>query len=204
MREDKDKNIKFGIFWDYENVPLRKDDYCEIFLGLNAFIEQHEIRYAKVYYRESTITQEDIKIIRDLKVFQLKHIKQNHKNAVDKSLIQSCLAVINQYPEINHLLLISGDADFLPLIQNLFKQGIKVSILCQEGNKNRKYLEKVSKVAFLSDLIHHPQSWWEISQDVREDPYESEELPEGVYIYDDGDGYFERYDLAPEPFKEED
>jgi uncharacterized LabA/DUF88 family protein len=200
----REKDIKFGIFWDYENVPLRKDDYYEIFLGLKAFIEQHEIRYAKVYYRESTITQEDIKIIRDLKVFQFKQIKHNHKNAVDKTLIQSCLSIIKQYPEINQLLLISGDADFLPLLQNLFKQGIKVSILCQEGNKNRKFLEKASKVAFLSDLIHHPQSWWEISQDVREDPYASEELPEGVYLYEDGGGELEKYDLASEPFKEDD
>ena len=165
------KNIKFGIFWDYENVPIRKDDFYEIFLGLKIFIEKHEISYAKVYYRESTITQEDIKIIRDLKVFQFKQIKHNHKNAVDKSLIQSCLSITKQYPEINHLLLISGDADFLPLLQNLFKQGIKVSILCQEGNKNRKYFEKASKVVFLSDLIHHPQSWWEIMRDVRKDPY---------------------------------
>ena len=79
-----------------------------------------------------------------------------------------------------------------------------MSILCQEGNKNRKFLEKASKVAFLSDLIHYPQSWWEISQDVREDPYANEELAEGEYLYEDGSGEFEKYDLAPEPFKEED
>ena len=102
------------------------------------------------------------------------------------------------------MLLISGDSDFLPLLQNLLKQGIKVSILCQEGNKNRKYLEKVSKVVFLSDLIHHPQSWWKISQDVREDPYANEELAEGEYLYEDGSGEFEKYDFATEPFKEED
>jgi len=148
-------------------------------------------------------SQEDIKIIRDLKVFQLKQIKHNHKNAVDNSLIQSCLAIIKQYPEINHLLLISGDADFLPLLQKLIKQGIKVSILCQERTANKNFLQGASNISFLSDLIHHPQSWWEVTHDVREDPYASEELHEGVYSYDDGSGEFEKYDLAPEPFKEE-
>lgn len=204
MLKVKEKDIKFGIFWDYENVPLRKDDYYEIFLGLKIFIELHEIRYAKVYYRESTITQEDIDIIRELKVFQFKRIKHNHKNAVDNSLIQSCSSIVKQYPEINQILLISGDADFLPLLRKMLKQGIKVIILCQKGNKNRKYLEKASQVILLSDLIHLPQSWWEIIQDVRKDPYASEELPEGVYIYEDGSGELEKYDFAPEPFKEED
>ena len=72
---------------------------------------------------------------------------------MDNSLIQSCLAIIKQYPEIKHLLLISGDADFLPLVKKLIKQGIRVSVLCQKGNKNRKYLEKASQVVFLSDLL---------------------------------------------------
>lgn len=187
----------FAIFWDYENVPFMNDYYHEMYNGLKAFIKNHQVQYAKVYYRKNSIGEQDLKIIKLLKPFQTKLVKDNKKNAVDRILIQSCESMIKSHPNITNVLLITGDMDFYNLIRFLQVCNIKVGILGRNKKDNRLYDFPMHFRAVIDDLVSNPQSWWKnIKLDLDKDPY-------GETIFDDGDGEFQAYDYDESPFNDD-
>ncbi|MFX0096111.1 MAG: hypothetical protein ACFFBD_30510 [Candidatus Hodarchaeota archaeon] len=72
-----------GIFWDYENVPLRHQDYDAFLQGLIAFVRATRMIYAKVYSREKTMPDSDYKLLAKLEIFQFKWVTSDDPNAAD-------------------------------------------------------------------------------------------------------------------------
>ncbi len=64
-------NLQTGIFWDYENVPLRNRDFNEFLQGMSNFINHNKVIYAKVYARKNTITRKDQDLITRVFLFKL-------------------------------------------------------------------------------------------------------------------------------------
>jgi len=155
-----DPNEHYAIFWDYENTPLSRQDFYETYLALKAFNDQHTIVFTKVYYRQISISPDDLKIIRLLPKIQTKCVQNNKKNAVDNVLMQSCRSVLENHPEITHVIILSGDGDFGPLIKDIRNRGMKTWLICRKKSRNRKCAKQANSCFFVQDLISAPQSWW--------------------------------------------
>ncbi|MHA2108258.1 MAG: NYN domain-containing protein [Candidatus Hodarchaeales archaeon] len=85
-------------------------------------------------------------------------MKQNKPNAVDFSLIQSCIDVMKTLPETTQIVLISGDGDFLPLISQLPNHSIVV--ICQRQNLNKKLIQTVNRAYSVEALITKTRKWF--------------------------------------------
>jgi len=110
--------LNTGIFWDYENVPLRHRDFNEFLRGMSNFISYNEVTYAKVYARKNTITRREQELINTLETFRFKFVNGYEKNAVDYSMMKSCLDVVRLSGFFNQVLIITGDGDFSDLLND--------------------------------------------------------------------------------------
>ena len=129
-----------AIFWDYENVQLNRTT-CPIFLqALRNFMDLNPTQFAAVYYRTISCRPEILRQIQAIPGLQTKRVDNDAHNAVDSVLMQSCRDAINRHSTINHIVLISGDADYRQLISHLTNKRISVSIICRQGHYSRKLL----------------------------------------------------------------
>ncbi|QEE15006.1 NYN domain-containing protein [Promethearchaeum syntrophicum] len=150
-----------GIFWDYENVPLRHQDYKSFLTGLTNYINANNVEYFKVYYQaKSPISDSDFELLKNIPQIQFKKTLQDGPNAADNSLIQSCLDVLNNNEDINHVILISGDADFLTLIDQLHDWGVKITIICQQHNYSDDLITESQKAYTVRHISTNPYNWW--------------------------------------------
>ncbi len=76
-----------GIFWDYENVPLRQKDGDAFLEGLNMFIRQNNVVFARPYAHEKALPAEREKQVLAIPPFDIKFTKAYGPNAADESLI---------------------------------------------------------------------------------------------------------------------
>jgi hypothetical protein len=60
------------------------------------------------------------------------------KNSADNQLMADCLEDIDSDRPPNKVILVSGDGDFVKLVRNLQKLGIKVIVFAQQGNVKQK------------------------------------------------------------------
>ncbi|MFW9996571.1 MAG: NYN domain-containing protein [Candidatus Odinarchaeota archaeon] len=149
-----------GIFWDYENVPLRHDDWEGFLNGLAAFINANNIDFARVYARETTMSDTDYDLISELGVFSFKWVQSDDPNAADDSLIRSCIDVLESRGHINHILLISGDGDFLELTDILLDWQVSVTLVCQQHNYNKALVGDVHRAYSVKFVASNPYNWW--------------------------------------------
>ncbi len=222
------KTPSSAIFWDYENIPFRHVDWRKFVEALNHFIKNHDLLVVKCFYRDLIVSDDDKDIFQMIHHLKLKRVMGTEHNAVDKILIQSCKETIRSKPEIRHVIIISGDGDFLPLVKHLHQQQIKVSVICLIAKGNLRLINSVKLFPY-EVLVAHPDSWWKHPQkkktpqkrmkkrkkrvkssksDTQElekddvDPYGEEEISE-QYVYDDGDWQFQKYDYAQPAFDDD-
>ena len=154
------KDRPVGIFWDYENVPLRKRDGKKLLQGLYHFSKAYDVQYAKVYTRQSTISDNAVKAIQDLKFFKLKFITKNGHNAVDNSMINSCKNILQKH-HLPLLIFITGDSDFLRLIKRLLKIfSHEMLLISQAKSTSGKLHNFVIKNFTVSEISDNIEGWW--------------------------------------------
>jgi NYN domain-containing protein len=213
--------VPTAIFWDYENIPFRHNDWRGFVAALNSFIKSNKICFAKCFYRENNVSEDDRILLQLVQRMKLKRVEGTEHNAVDKVIIQSCQNLISRNSEIKQVLIISGDGDYLPLVTNLKSKQINVSVICIRSHGNRRLIKNVVLYPY-EVLLNLPDEWWlypskkykkeknkkkkhhpkkksviKPISDEDYDPYAHEDLPIGWYVYDDGAGEFQRYDLNP-------
>ncbi len=135
-----------ALFWDYENVPLRRKDRGRFLWAIVNMLNTFIFYFNRIYSRKSTKSPQDYGRLLEKGFNKNKHFKwisSNEPNAVDFSLIHSCIDVLNKHPLIIQVVLISGDGDFLPLVTQLPDHYIVV--ICQRKNLNRKLIENVNR-----------------------------------------------------------
>lgn len=150
-----------GIFWDYENVPLRYRDCADFLTGLTNYINTHNVAYFKVYFRtNSPIGQQDLDLMGELPLIQFKEIAKDGPNAADNVLMQSCIDVLRNKEEINHVILLSGDADFLALTNTLQEWNVKITIICQQQNYSDSLVNESQHAYTVGYIAENPNNWW--------------------------------------------
>ncbi len=130
---------KVAILWDIENVtPSANSQFLE---GLKEYTEHlGKLTVCRVYgdWTKGYLGR----LSRQLSEngFELIHIPVARKNSADISLITNAVELIYQYPHITKIVLITGDADFRPLLYTLRRNGKSVHIICNSSNASEELL----------------------------------------------------------------
>ena len=119
-----------AIFWDYENVRV-------VAKGINIPIAEALITYSeslghtrvkKVYSDWAGINKEIIQALYSLG-FDAIQVSMGKPNSVDVKIAVDCLETAQLYPEIDCFILLTGDKDFISLVNALKANRRKVIII---------------------------------------------------------------------------
>ncbi len=121
--------MNIGILWDIENVtPPVGMHYVQMIR--DSISEEGNINYAMAFgnWHEKNISE----IAKELadNSFELLHIPSTGKDSSDMAMVARGVELIFQYPHIEKFVIITGDADFRPLLQSLRKYGKKTLVIC--------------------------------------------------------------------------
>lgn len=150
-----------ALFWDYENVPLRNKDYKKFLQAIVSLINTFEFEFIRVYARKETLTPKDRKLLIGRGFNKIKHfkwVKLNDPNAVDFSMMKSCVDVLKRNSHLTQVVLITGDGDFLWLVKQLPKHYIVV--ICQQKNLNKQLINSVNRAYSVEAIITTPKRWF--------------------------------------------
>jgi predicted nuclease of predicted toxin-antitoxin system len=137
-----------AVYWDVQNVWISPQNIPLLNLFLN---QQGDILIHKAYHYWSpknellaqTLYQQGFKTI---------HVASGEKNAVDNEIIQDCKYDIILDRSIRTVILITADKDFLSLVKELQKLGIKV-LLISRANVSQSLKETVDQAYNIDELI---------------------------------------------------
>ena len=160
LRDYSKKSKISAFFWDYENVPLRPNKTKRFLDALDTLFANYPFIFKRIYVRKQTIGLRDQRYLRKRGFHRKKHFKwvrTNTPNAVDNTLIRSCLTVIEQHPEVKQIFLVTGDSDFLSLVTKLPNQ--RIIVICQKRNYSQKLINTVDKAYVVDSLVAMPKLW---------------------------------------------
>jgi len=128
------------ILWDIENVTPQADS--GFVSTLLEFIETEGGVVSSALCFGDWTRRNFVRISKELAEnnFELVHIPRARKNSADISLITHATEMIFLYPHLDRFVIITGDADFRPLLQTLRKNGKKTWVICDAGNASEDLL----------------------------------------------------------------
>ena len=128
------------ILWDIENVTPQADS--GFVSNLLEFINAEDGTVSSAYCFGDWTRRNFVRISRELadNNFELVHVPKAKKNSADISLITHATEMIFIYPHLVRFVIITGDADFRPLLQTLRKHGKKTWVICDAGNASEDLL----------------------------------------------------------------
>jgi len=132
------------ILWDIENVTPKSDD--RFISNLFDFLEEENRITSSLCFGDWT--RPNLKKLPDKLSdfnFELIYIPKSRKNSADISLITTATEMIFLYPHLQRFILITGDADFRPLLTTLKKHGKDVWIICDASNASEDLLVQADK-----------------------------------------------------------
>jgi hypothetical protein len=134
--------MNIGILWDIENVtPPSGTDYIRSVIDVVS--KDGDLSYAMAFGDWTRANIKDIAPELATNNFELIHIPRSGKNSADMSLVAHGVELIFQYPHIGRFVLISGDADFRPLLMTQKKHGKETWVICDV----KKVSEELLKMA---------------------------------------------------------
>jgi hypothetical protein len=153
--------VNTGIFWDYENVPLRNRDHQGFLTAFRNFMLYNDIHYARVYARRFTISQLDQELINSLNIFDFKFVNGNNTNAVDFIMMQSCYDILRNNNHIRQAIIITGDGDFADLLSDISVLVDRIILIYQKANYNECLFDKVHSAYSVNFIVSNSHDWWE-------------------------------------------
>lgn len=118
-----------AILWDIENVtPPRGTNYIQMII--DTISEEGKISYAMAFGDWNRNNIKNIASELAANSFELIHVPSSRKDSSDMSMVAHGVELIFQYPHIEKFVLITGDADFRPLLLSLRKYGKQTLIIC--------------------------------------------------------------------------
>ncbi|TFG61013.1 MAG: NYN domain-containing protein [Spirochaetales bacterium] len=141
-----------AIFWDVENVTPSTDSYFVNVL-LDYVSEMGKLSIATAF---GDWTKNNLKKTSEILVdhsFEMIHIPKAKKNSADVTLITHDTEVLFLYPHIKKYIIVTGDADFRPLLLTLRKHGIEIIIICDAKSASEDLLVLADTYKDYRDLI---------------------------------------------------
>jgi uncharacterized LabA/DUF88 family protein len=147
---------KVFIFWDLQNVSLQSLQSLE---KLTETILQKANSLGKLsgqYVYGDVASTEKRRIQKKTMLkkhgFTYVEIASLNKNAADQRLSFDVLKAIGTHDN-GHLLLVSGDNDYVPLVRMLKKADMKTTAIAKQKSTSTKLLKLVDQAYFIRDLL---------------------------------------------------
>jgi uncharacterized protein (TIGR00288 family) len=143
---------RVAILWDIENVtPSANSQFVD---GLTEYAGQlGKLTVCRVYGDWTKGHLGRLSRLLSENGFELIHIPVSRKNSADISLITNAVELIYQYPHITKIVLITGDADFRPLLYTLRRNGKSVYIICNSSNASEELLSLADSFKDYREII---------------------------------------------------
>ena len=128
-----------AILWDIENVtPSSNTGFVT---GLLEYAgEIGRISVARAYGDWTKRELKGISQVLAQNSFEMMHVPMSRKDSADITLITNTIEIMYQYPHIKKIILVTGDADFRPLLQAMRKHGIETIIICDAKSASEDLL----------------------------------------------------------------
>jgi len=141
-----------AILWDIENVtPSSNSQFVD---GLMEYSEElGKLTVCRVYGNWTKSNLGRLSHLLSENGFELIHIPDSRKNSADISLITNAVELIYQYPHISKIVLITGDADFRPLLYTLRRNGKGIHIICNSANASEELLSLADSFKDYREII---------------------------------------------------
>ncbi|MHA1769703.1 MAG: NYN domain-containing protein [Candidatus Thorarchaeota archaeon] len=174
MNEGIDQSEKVAVFWDYENARVWAEG-IQIPLAervLNLVERYGQARILKVYSKWGGSEA----ISRGLfsMGFRQEHVPMGKKNSVDVMIAVDCIATCWEHPEIGVYVIVSGDKDYISMVNYLKAHGRHVVIVGPSETSSEHLQLSASEFFSFEDLAE---------DDVL--PATDSELKTGIISYED-------------------
>lgn len=141
-----------AILWDAENVrPKNLKSLVDAVGDYTRQFGRLSVAYAFADWRRRDIGNSDELFSRAS--FQLVHIPKGRKNSADISMVTIGMELLFLYPHISTYILITGDADFRPLIVSVRRRGARIVIVCDAQSASEDLLELADEYKDFRDLL---------------------------------------------------
>ncbi len=141
-----------AILWDVENVTPSTD---KLFVnGLLDYADGLGRRSIAMAYADWT--RDFLRRISETLAensFELVHVPRSRKNSSDMLLSTQALELIHQYSHIRKMILVTGDADFRPLLHALRRHNIEIHVICDAKSASEDLLILADQYKDYRELI---------------------------------------------------
>ena len=119
-----------AIFWDYENVHLSAQ-------GINVPLAEAVIDYSealghicekKAYSNWRNTSDTVVQALYSLG-FEPIQVSMGKQNSVDVKLTVDCMSLVSENPSLKHIIIVTGDKDYIPLVTWLKKKRKRVVVI---------------------------------------------------------------------------
>lgn len=144
-----------AILWDIENVtPSSNTGFVTGLLEWAGEIGR--ISVARAYGDWTKRELKGISQVLAQNSFEMMHVPMSRKDSADITLITNTIEIMYQYPHIKKIVLVTGDADFRPLLQAMRKHGIETIIICDAKSASEDLLLLADAYKDYRELIPVP------------------------------------------------
>ncbi len=182
-----------AIVWDIENVtPSINSTFMKGLLEYANAIGR--VSTARVYGdwsregRESTARQ----LFEDS--FEMTHVPRTHREQTDIILGTQVLNMLNSSPHIRKLLLVSGSAELIPVLQEIREHEVETTIICDSKNADENLLNLADCFKDFRDLTIAP-----LEDDIQTDEKPTLGLDESFNLLREAILYLENESKIPTP-----
>ncbi|MCQ2613877.1 MAG: NYN domain-containing protein [Treponemataceae bacterium] len=139
-----------AVLWDVENVAPKQTGSI-----IERIEEDYKIAYALAFadwtmHKPKEKCEEFAK--HNFEMIHTPHIS-GIKNTADISMVTHGLNILNHYPNIEHYTLLTGDADFRPLLMELTRAGKSIRIICDAKNASVDLVSMADEYTDYRDII---------------------------------------------------
>lgn len=144
--------LNTAILWDIENVtPPTGTSYIQSIIEI--IEEEGKISYAMAFGNWNRPNIKNIAGELAANSFELIHVPKSRKDSSDMTMVAHGVELIFQYPHIDRYVLITGDADFRPLLLSLRKYGKQTLIICDAKNASEDLLKMADDYKDYREII---------------------------------------------------
>ncbi|MEC4804114.1 MAG: NYN domain-containing protein [Jaaginema sp. PMC 1079.18] len=152
------KSQELAVFWDYENIKVPTQNIQPAIGQISDYLETLGFPVIKNVYSKWNHENQSVQQSLYSFGFNLIQVSSPRKNSVDIRLTIDCLNAIFERPQITQLIIITNDADFSELINDI-KRKSKTAIVIGEATKISQQLrENASEFIKLDSITKLPQN----------------------------------------------
>jgi len=155
-----------AIFWDYENVRLdAQKSNVPMAESLMSYLKTvGHPRVKKVYCNWKNINQAIIQALYSMG-FDPIQVSMGKTNSVDVKLTVDCMSTAFKYPSINHFIIVTGDKDYIPLVNWLRDNRKNIIIVGNTSTVSDHLMISADDFISLEDLLKVHQTTITIQKD---------------------------------------